>query len=137
MKIVVDRSTRGPASPPPWPRSHLHNRHHRVPPARRFHFPNHVDTKFCAKYVDPSKCPELGPRTNTEAAEQAFAFLARSKHIFRHMNEARFTFTILRLLELRNRDKTRRAPARPPPRRRHSVDGDAATVCLRRDESGG
>ena len=71
MKIVVDRSTRGPASPPPWPRSHLHNRHHRRPPARRFHFPNHVDTKFCAKYVDPSKCPELGPRTNTEAAEQA------------------------------------------------------------------
>ena len=30
-----------------------------------------LDTKFCAKYVDPSKCAELGPRTNTEAAEQA------------------------------------------------------------------
>jgi len=43
---------------------------------------------------------------------QAFAWLARSKHIFRHMNEARFVFTILRLLELRNRDLTRRKPVR-------------------------
>lgn len=35
----------------------------------RFHFRNHKDSKFCAKYVDPAKCAELGPRTNTEAAE--------------------------------------------------------------------
>lgn len=106
----------------------------------RFHWRNHKNNPFCRDNVDPSKCPALGPRTNTEAAEsvsprnspaphtlrdnksaprctppprstrlacspltQSFAWLARSKHIFRHMNEARFLFTMLRLMELRNR----------------------------------
>ena len=36
----------------------------------RFHFPNHVDEKFCKVHCDPFKCKKLGPRTNTEAAEQ-------------------------------------------------------------------
>ena len=98
----------------------------------RFHFPNHKNNPFCKANVDPSKCKELGPRTNTMAAEearttlrhcaragrshprrshphpaqpphQAFAWLARSKHIFRKMNRSRFFFLMLRLIELRNR----------------------------------
>ena len=40
---------------------------------------------------------------NTEACEQSFAWLARSKHVFRRMNQARFLFTMLRQMELRNR----------------------------------
>ena len=99
----------------------------------RFHFPNHKNNKFCKDNVDPEKCKELGPRTNTEAAEearrpaaprppfprarprpsapperpsalaQAFAWLARSKHIYKNMGQGRFVFVMLRLIELRNR----------------------------------
>ena len=68
----------------------------------RFHFRNH-DADYCRKYVDPKKCAALRQDDNTEAAEQAFAWLARSKHLFRTMNESRFLFTILRLMHLRNR----------------------------------
>ena len=68
----------------------------------RFHFKNHVG-EFCRKWVDPAKCPELGPRTQTEAAEQSFAWLARSKHTFRHMTEGRFQFMVLHLMEERNK----------------------------------
>ena len=39
------------------------------------------------RYVNPALCKELGPRVNTEACEQSFAWLARSKHIFRRMNQ--------------------------------------------------
>ena len=38
----------------------------------------------------------------TPLCAQSFAWLARSKHLFRHMNEARFNFAMLRLMELRN-----------------------------------
>lgn len=68
----------------------------------RFHFPNHADVPFCNLYVDPAKCKPLGKRTNTMSAEESFAWLARSKHIFRKMGRARFFFVMLRLLELRN-----------------------------------
>jgi hypothetical protein len=34
---------------------------------------------------------------------QAFAWLARSKHVFRHMTEAHFMFVMLRLMKLRNK----------------------------------
>ena len=40
---------------------------------------------------------------NTEAAEEAFSWLARSKHILRHMNNGRYNFYIRRLIFLRNR----------------------------------
>ena len=40
---------------------------------------------------------------NTQAAEQCFAWLAGSKKQFRHMNEARFLFYMLRLAHLRNK----------------------------------
>jgi hypothetical protein len=39
----------------------------------RFHWPNHKEERFCAKFVNPKKCAELtqlGPTTNTEAAEE-------------------------------------------------------------------
>ena len=39
----------------------------------RFHWRNHKNNPFCKRWVDPSKCEELGPRTNTEAAEQVWA----------------------------------------------------------------
>ena len=52
---------------------------------------------------DVDKCKELRPDDNTEVAEQGFAWLARSKHVFRTMNESRFLFTILRLMHMRNR----------------------------------
>ena len=35
-----------------------------------FHWPNHKDENFCAKHVNPKKCAELGPTTNTEACEE-------------------------------------------------------------------
>ena len=95
----------------------------------RFHFPNHKNNAFCKANVDPAKCTELGPRTNTEAAEearrhaaapapalalardascaaapaQAFAWMARSKHIYKNMGQGRFMFVMLRMIELRNR----------------------------------
>ena len=74
----------------------------------RFHWPNHKDEKFCARNVNPNKCAELGPKTNTEAAEESFAWLARSKHLFRTMNEGRFLFVQLRMMELRNRFLSKR-----------------------------
>ena len=76
----------------------------------RFHWPNHKDEKFCALNVNPKKCAELGPSTNTEAAEESFAWLARSKHLFRTMNESRYIFVQLRLMELRNRFLVKRRP---------------------------
>ena len=76
----------------------------------RFHWPNHKDEKFCALWVNPSKCSELGPKTNTEAAEESFAWLARSKHLFRTMNESRYIFVQLRMMELRNRFLIKRRP---------------------------
>ena len=69
----------------------------------RFHFVNHKSF-WCKLNVDPKLCTVPGfEKANTEAAEIAFAWLARSKHVLRHMNEARFLFFILRLAELRNR----------------------------------
>ncbi|EOD21851.1 hypothetical protein EMIHUDRAFT_255200 [Emiliania huxleyi CCMP1516] len=68
----------------------------------RFHFRNH-NAEYCRRHVDPHKCKELRPDDNTEVAEQGFAWLARSKHVFRTMNESRFLFTILRLMHMRNR----------------------------------
>lgn len=68
----------------------------------RFHFPNHK-SDWCKKNVDPSKVKVPGfEKSNTEAAEQAFAWLAGAKSCVRHMNEARFLFFILRLVHLRN-----------------------------------
>ena len=59
---------------------------------------------WCKANVDPAKCKVEGfDKANTEAAEIAFAWLARSKHILRGRNEARFLFFILRTAELRNR----------------------------------
>ena len=70
----------------------------------RFHFPNHVSA-WCKANVDPAKCTVPGfSKGNTQAAEEAFAWLAGSKKIFRHMNEARFLFLMLRLAHLRNKD---------------------------------
>ena len=69
----------------------------------RFHFPNHTDA-WCKANVNPALCTAPGfEKSNTEAAEQAFAWLARSKHLYRRMNESRFFFLIMRQLELRNR----------------------------------
>ena len=68
----------------------------------KFHFPNHKSL-WCKKNVDPKKCKVPGfQQCNTEAAEQAFAWLANSKRTFRHMNEAHFLFFMLRLAHLRN-----------------------------------
>ena len=69
----------------------------------RFHFPNHKSA-WCKANVDPAKCKVPGfEKANTEAAEIAFAWLARCKHMLRLRNESRFLFFILRLAELRNR----------------------------------
>ena len=68
----------------------------------RFHFRNHVG-KFCKDWVDPSKCAQLGSLTSTEAGEQSFSWLARSKFTLRNMNEGRFQFMTLHLLHERNK----------------------------------
>ena len=68
----------------------------------RFHFPNHKSL-WCKANVNPANCKIPGfERANTEAAEQAFAWLAGAKASVRHMNEARFLFFVLRLSHLRN-----------------------------------
>ena len=67
----------------------------------RFHFRNH-DAPFCRKWVDPSKCNALHHNTQTEAAEQSFSWLARSKHMFCSMNEGAFQFMMIHLLSMRN-----------------------------------
>ena len=68
-----------------------------------FHFPNHK-SDWCKKNVDLSKCkvPNFG-KSNTQCAEQSFAWLAGSKKQFRHMGEARFLFFMLRMAHLRNK----------------------------------
>ena len=72
-----------------------------------FYWKNHKGARepasYCGKNCNPKKCAALSDKMNTEAAEQAFAWLARSKHVFRHMNEARFMYVMLRLMTLRNR----------------------------------
>jgi hypothetical protein len=69
----------------------------------RFHFPNHKDP-WCKANVDPGKCTVPGfSKANTQAGEEAFSWMARSKHIFRNMNEAHFLFFMLRLVHLRNK----------------------------------
>ena len=68
----------------------------------RFHFRNHIG-KFCKLWVDPSKCAKLGELTSTEAGEQSFSWLARSKHTLRGMNEGRFQFMTLHLMHERNK----------------------------------
>ena len=74
----------------------------------RFHFPNHTSV-WCKANVDPAKVKVDGfSKANTQSAEQAFAWLSRSKHIFRHMNQARFFFLLLRLAHLRNKNLVRR-----------------------------
>ena len=68
----------------------------------RFHFPNHRSA-WCKANVDPAKCTVPGfNKANTQAGEEAFSWLAGSKTVFRHMNEARFPFLMLRLAHLRN-----------------------------------
>jgi hypothetical protein len=44
--------------------------------ATRFHWRNHKNIPFCAKWVNPAKCDELGLNTNTEAAESVRASVA-------------------------------------------------------------
>ena len=36
----------------------------------KFHWPNHKDEKFCARFVNPKKCAKLRSEMNTEAAEE-------------------------------------------------------------------
>ena len=67
----------------------------------RFHFKNHVG-KSCKQWVDPAKCAIL-KGTQTEAAEQSFAWLARSKHTLRYMSEGTFQFMVLHLMHERNK----------------------------------
>ena len=63
-----------------------------------------MDRAWCKANVNPAKCKVKGfDKANTEAAEIAFAWLARAKHILRGRNEARFLFFTLRTAELRNR----------------------------------
>ena len=72
---------------------------HRLTPT-----PPSICSAWCKANVDPAKCKVPGfNQANTEAAEISFAWLARSKHVLRHRNEARFLFLVLRLAELRNR----------------------------------
>ena len=62
--------------------------------------------EFCRTITNPYtsfNAAKLGERANTEAAEFTFSWLARSKHVFNGMNQARFLFTMLRQMELRNR----------------------------------
>lgn len=74
----------------------------------RFHFPNHKSA-WCKANVDPGKVDVPGfDKANTQAAEEAFAWLARSKHIFPNMNEAHFLFFMLRIAHLRNVQLCRR-----------------------------
>ena len=69
----------------------------------RFHYPNHK-SDWCKANVNPAKCKVPGfEKSNTQAAEQCFAWLAGSKKQFRHMGEARFLFVMLRLAHLRNK----------------------------------
>ena len=53
--------------------------------------------------LPPPPHPALTLAATAPPCAQSFAWLARSKHLFRHMNEARFNFIMLRLMELRNR----------------------------------
>ena len=70
----------------------------------RFHFRNH-HAPYCTENVNPADAEAealLRRDDKTSAAEGSFSWLARSKHVFRTMNEASFLFTVLRLMHLRN-----------------------------------
>ena len=66
----------------------------------KFHWKNHTGI-FCKRNNDPYECPDIVGR-RTERAEETFSWLARSKHLYRSMNEARFLFTMLRMMHHRN-----------------------------------
>ena len=66
----------------------------------KFHWKNHTG-KFCKKNNNPYKCKQVrGNRT--ERCEETFQWLAGSKRLYRHMNEAHFMFTMLRMMHHRN-----------------------------------
>ena len=67
----------------------------------RFHWRNHTG-EWCKRNVNPKNSTKLGPKTNTEAAENTFVWLSKYKFIFKHMNKARFNFTMLWLFHERN-----------------------------------
>ena len=52
--------------------------------------------------MSPKRSTKLMKMTNTEAAEQTFAWLAKYKFLFTHMNKARFNFCMLWLFHERN-----------------------------------
>ena len=66
----------------------------------RFHWKNHTGA-FCKRNNNPYKC-EQADKNKTEKCEETFQWLARSKHLYRKMNEARFMFIMLRMMHHRN-----------------------------------
>ena len=58
---------------------------------------------WCRRNNNPYQSKKLGPKTNTEAAEICFSWLAQYKGNFRHMNKARYNFTMLWLFNSRNK----------------------------------
>ena len=66
----------------------------------KFHWRNHTG-KFCKENNNPYECPMIKGR-RTERCEETFQWLSGGKHIYRHMNEAHFMFTMLRMMHHRN-----------------------------------
>ena len=60
-----------------------------------------------------TSCPSTTRWMLQAVLAQSFAWLARSKHLFRTMNESRYLFVQLRLMELRNRFLVARRPLKP------------------------
>ena len=75
--------------------------YHRVKIAvDKLHWKNHTGL-FCRRNNNPYKIQALD-RAKTERCEETFQWLSKSKHFYRHMNEARFMFTMLRMMHHRN-----------------------------------
>lgn len=71
----------------------------------KFHFKNHVD-KWCKAHCNPYDHEELKD-VNTEVCEQLFSWLSRFAPMSKHMNQWRFLFLILYLIDQHNEDATK------------------------------
>ncbi|GAQ93132.1 hypothetical protein KFL_013170020 [Klebsormidium nitens] len=66
----------------------------------KFHFPNHVGD-WCQDMMDPYKLSALDG-VDTQVCEKLFSWMRNYKHVVRNMNKSRFTFFLLRMLQLKN-----------------------------------
>ena len=76
----------------------------------KLHFRGHRGA-YCHEHCDPNRIKELNG-VNTPVCEQTFSWMNKYRNC-RNMNEARFLFFFLYLIDLRNLDKEKKVKHHP------------------------